>query len=371
MKTIAAVALEVGQPLEIIELDLEGPKEGEVLVEIKATGLCHSDMTAIQGGLPVLPPEKFPFVPGHEGAGVVLETGPGVSRVSEGDHVVPLYAPHCGTCPNCMGGKFSYCDHEDLSDVGTVMLDGTTRFSLNGAPVHHAIFCSTFSQYIVTTESAIAKIRPDAPFDKVCYVGCGVTTGVGAVLNEAKVEPGSTVAVFGLGGIGYNVIQGARIAGARRIIGVDINPAREALGLDYGMTDFINAAKSPDVVSDIHDLTGGGADYCFESAGKASVMLQAIRAANRARGHVVLIGAAMPGDDLVIHPNELVLGPTIHGTSFGSAIGPRDVPKYVDWYMDGILRIDEMITHNLALEDINHGFDLMTSGDSIRSVVTY
>ena len=370
MKTKAAVAFEPGCPLEILEVDLDGPKEGEVLVEIKATGLCHSDLVAMEAGLSILPPERFPFIPGHEGAGVVREIGAGVKRVEVGDHVVPLYAPHCGVCADCMSGKSSVCDIENLTGAGVVMRDGATRFSLKGTPVHHATFCSTFANFIVTDEAAIAKIRPDAPFDKACYVGCAVTTGVGAVLNEAKVEPGSTVAVFGLGGIGFNVIQGARIAGANRIIGVDVNSNREALAYKFGMTDFIDASKT-DPVEAIKDLTRGGADYVFESAGKALVMVQAIRSAHKAHGHVVLIGAAAPGDHLRIHPNELVLGPTIHGTNFGTAVGPRDVPKYIDWYMDGQLLIDELTTQTLALEEINRGFDLMISGESIRSVVVY
>lgn len=371
MKTRAAVAMEPNKPLEVMEVDLAGPREGEVLIEIKATGICHSDLVAIEGGLPVIPPEKFPFIPGHEGAGVVVETGPGVKRVGVGDHVVPLYMPHCGGCAECLTGKPHFCEIEASTEVGTVMTDGSTRFSIEGKPVYHALFCSTFSNFIVTPEAAIAKIRKDAPFDKVCYVGCGVTTGVGAVLNEAKVEPGATVAVFGLGGIGFNVIQGARIAGASRIIGIDINPGREALARKYGMTDFIDASLTDDVVDAVRELTGGGADYCFESAGIASVMLQAIRSANRARGHVVLIGAASPEDFLTIHPNELVLGPTIHGTNFGTAVGPRDVPRYIDWYMDGTLFLDEMITHTLPLDRINEGFELMRRGESIRSVVTF
>ena len=370
MKTRAAVALTPGKPLEIMEIDLGRPKEGEVLVEIKASGICHSDLVAINGGLPVLPPERFPFVPGHEGAGIVREVGPGVTRVKRDDHVVPLWLPHCGGCADCMSGKPHFCEIEDQTDVGTFMTDGTTRFSHAGAPVHHALFCSTFSNFIITPEAAIAKIRSDAPFEKVCYVGCGVTTGVGAVLNEAKVEPGASVAVFGLGGIGFNAIQGARIAGASTIIGVDVNPRREALARKFGMTHFVDASKN-DPVEAIHDLTRGGADYTFESAGKASVMLQAIRAAHRAHGHVVLIGAAAPEDVLKIHPNELVLGPTIHGTNFGTAVGPRDVPKYIDWYMNGQLMIDELITHTFDLDKINEGFDLMQRGESIRSVIVF
>ena len=370
MKTRAAIAVEPGRPLEIVEIDLQGPKEGEVLIEVKATGICHSDLVAMEGGLPVLPPEKFPFIPGHEGAGIVRDIGRGVTRVKKDDHVVPLWLPHCGGCAGCVSGKPHFCDIEGPTQVGAVMPDGTTRFSLSGQPVHHALFCSTFSNFIVTPEAAIAKIRSDAPFDKVCYVGCGVTTGIGAVLNEAKVEPGASVAVFGLGGIGFNAIQGARIAGASRIIGIDINPKREDLARKFGLTDFIDASKT-DPVEAIRDLTGGGADYTFESAGKTSVMLQAIRAAHRAHGHVVLIGAAAPDDFLKIHPNELVLGPTIHGTNFGTAVGPRDVPKYVDWYMNGQLMIDDLITHTFALEDIHKGFDLMQTGESIRSVVVF
>ena len=371
MKTKAAIAVSPGRPLEITELDLEGPKAGEVLVEIKATGLCHSDLVAINGDLPVLPANKFPFVPGHEGAGIVRDVGEGVTRVAPGDHVVPLFTPYCGTCANCMSAKPSFCALEDKTQVGSVMLDGSTRFSLGGKPVRHALFCSTFSNFTVTQEGALAKIRKDVPFNKACYVGCGVTTGVGAVINEAKVEPGATVAIFGLGGIGFNVIQGARIAGASRIIGIDVNPKREALARNYGMTDFLNPMNVMNIVEVIREMTGGGADYCFESVGKASVMLQAIRSAHRAHGHVVLIGAAAPDDFLKIHPNEIVLGPTIHGTNFGSAVGPRDVPRYLDWYVQGLLNLDEMITHFLPLEQINEGFELMKSGESIRTVVEF
>ena len=371
MKTKAAVAIEPRKPLVVTEVDLEGPKECEVLVEIKASGICHTDQVAMDLGLPSITETEFPFIPGHEGAGIVVEVGPGVSRVEVGDHVVPLYTPHCGSCSECISGKPHYCDIESQTSMGTVMTDGATRFSLDGKPVHHALFCSTFSNFIVTHEAAIAKIRKDVPLDKVCYVGCGVTTGVGAVLNEAKVEPGASVVVFGLGGIGFNVIQGARIAGASQIIGVDVNPSRQVLAQKYGMTDFVNAAVEPNIVEAVHDLTKGGADYCFESAGLSKVMLQAIRAAHPARGHVVLIGAAAPDDFLTIHPHELVLGPTIHGTNFGSAVGPRHVPQYVDWYAEGKLFIDDMITHTMPLNDINRGFDLMHQGESIRSVVTF
>ena len=363
------MAFAPNQPLVVTDVDLAGPTHGEVLIEIKASGICHTDQVAMSGEFPIFPPEKFPFIPGHEGAGIVVDVGPGVTRVAVGDHVVPLYAPHCGTCGECLSGKGHYCEIETPTEFGTVMTDGTTRFTLDGNPVYHALFCSTFANFIVTPEAAVAKIRNDVPFDKVCYVGCGVTTGVGAVLNEAKVEPGATVAVFGLGGIGFNVIQGARIAGAGRIIGIDINPRRESLARRYGMTDFIAATET--AVEAVRDLTGGGADYCFEAVGKSSVMLQAIRAAHPARGHVVLIGAAAADDFLTIHPSELVLGPTIHGTNFGSAVGPRDVPKYVDWYAEGRLFIDEMITHTLPLEQINKGFDLMRTGESIRSVVIF
>lgn len=371
MKTRAAVAFEPGAPLRIVDLDLEQPKAGEVLVEIKATGLCHTDLLAMSGDFPVIPPEKFPFVPGHEGAGVVLEVGEGVTRFQPGDHVVPLYAPHCGACPECLHVKPGFCEIEKTTEVGTVMTDGTTRFSFEGNPVHHSIFCSTFANHIVTPQAALAKIRKDVPFELACYVGCGVTTGVGAVLNEAKVRPGASVAVFGLGGIGFNVIQGAKLAGASQIIGLDINPDREALARDFGMTDFVNPSLVDDVIATLHDMTNGGVEYCFECVGKASVAAQAIRSAHPARGEVVLIGASGPEESLTLHPNELVLGPTVHGTNFGSAIGPRDVPKYLDWYVEGKLKIDEMITHRLTLDQINEGFDLMLSGNSIRSVVVY
>ncbi len=375
MKTQAAVAFEAGKPLEIVELDLEGPKAGEVLVEIKATGICHTDDFTLSGADPE---GLFPSVLGHEGAGVVVEVGAGVTSVKPGDHVIPLYTPECRECPSCLSRKTNLCTAIRATQGQGLMPDGTSRFSYKGKPVFHYMGCSTFSNYTVMPEIALAKIDSSAPFDKVCYVGCGVTTGVGAVLNTAKVEQGATAVVFGLGGIGLNVIQGLRMAGADMIIGVDLNNDKKSWGERFGMTHFVNPREiDGDIVSHLVAMTRrgadqiGGADYTFDCTGNVTVMRQALEASHRGWGKSVIIGVAGAGQEISTRPFQLVTGRTWMGTAFGGARGRTDVPKIVDWYMSGKIEIDPMITHTLRLEDINKGFELMHSGESIRSVVLY
>ena len=369
MKTRAAVAFEAKRPLEIVELDLEGPRAFEVLVEIKATGICHTDAYTLDGldseGL-------FPSVLGHEGAGIVREVGPGVTSVKVGDHVIPLYTPECRQCKSCLSRKTNLCTAIRATQGRGLMPDGTSRFSYKGAPIFHYMGCSTFSNYTVLPEIAVARIREDAPFDTACYIGCGVTTGVGAVVNTAKVEPGSNVVVFGLGGIGLNVIQGARLVGADRIIGVDLNPAKEDWGRRFGMTHFVNPRDiEGDIVAHLVALTDGGADYSFDCTGNTTVMRQALEACHRGWGVSVVIGVAEAGKEIATRPFQLVTGRVWKGSAFGGARGRTDTPRIVDWYMDGRIAIDPMITHRLSLEEINRGFDLMHAGESIRSVVVY
>jgi S-(hydroxymethyl)glutathione dehydrogenase/alcohol dehydrogenase len=369
MKTRAAVAFEKAKPLEIVEVDLEGPKAGEVLVEIKATGICHTDEFTISGADPE---GLFPAIMGHEGAGIVRELGPGVTSLAAGDHVIPLYTPECRECEYCLNPKTNLCQKIRATQGKGVMPDGTSRFSYKGRMIHHYMGCSTFSNFTVLPEIALARIRPDAPFDKVFYVGCGVTTGIGAVVNTAKVEPGSTAIVFGLGGIGLNVIQGLRLAGARMILGVDLNPAREEWGRRFGMTHFVNPASVPgDLVAHLVELTGGGADYTFECIGNVKVMRMALEACHKGWGESVIIGVAGAGQEIATRPFQLVTGRVWRGTAFGGARGRTDVPRIVDWYMDGLIEIDPMITHTLRLDEINRAFDLMHAGESIRSVVVY
>ena len=368
MQTRAAVAFSAGKPLEVIEVDLEGPKAGEVLVEIKATGICHTDAFTLSGDDPE---GTFPAILGHEGAGIVVEVGSGVKSVKPGDAVIPLYTPECRECDFCLHPKTNLCQSIRSTQGQGLMPDGSSRFSLDGEPILHYMGCSTFSNFTVMPEIALAKIREDAPFDKVCYIGCGVTTGVGAVAFDAKVEPGSTVAVFGLGGIGLNVIQGARMVSADRIIGVDINPTRAKLGTQFGMTDFINPKDVDDVTQAIIDLTGGGVDYSFECIGNIDTMRQALECCHKGWGESFIIGVAGAGQEISTRPFQLVTGRSWRGTAFGGARGRTDVPRIVDWYMDGKIEIDPLITHTLALEDINSAFDLMHAGASIRSVVVY
>ena len=367
MKTQAAVAFEAGKPLEICEVDLQGPKEGEVLVELKATGVCHTDAFTLSGDDPE---GLFPSILGHEGAGIVVEVGPSVSSVKPGDHVIPLYTAECRKCEFCLHPKTNLCQAVRETQGQGVMPDGTSRFSLNGKPLMHYMGCSTFSNYTVLPEISLAKVREDAPFDKICYIGCGVTTGIGAVIFQAKVEIGSTVAVFGLGGIGLNVIQGSKLAGASRIIGIDINSDRESLGEKFGMTDFINPNKVENVVDQIIQITGG-VDYSFECIGNVEVMRQALECCHKGWGESYIIGVAGAGQEISTRPFQLVTGRSWKGTAFGGARGRTDVPKIVDWYMDNKINIDELITHTMKLEDINNAFDLMHSGESIRSVVVY
>jgi S-(hydroxymethyl)glutathione dehydrogenase/alcohol dehydrogenase len=375
MKTRAAVAFAAGKPLEIVEVDLEGPKAGEVLIEIKATGICHTDDFTLSGADPE---GLFPSILGHEGAGVVVDVGPGVSSLKKGDHVIPLYTPECRECYSCRSGKTNLCTAIRATQGQGLMPDGTSRFSFEGKPIFHYMGCSTFSNYTVMPEIAVAKIDPAAAFDKVCYVGCGVTTGIGAVINTAKVEIGSTAVVFGLGGIGLNVIQGLRLAGADMIIGVDINNGKKEWGERFGMTHFVNPTEiGEDVVPYIVNLTKrrgdliGGADYTFDCTGNTKVMRQALECAHRGWGKSVIIGVAGAGQEISTRPFQLVTGRTWMGTAFGGAKGRTDVPKIVDWYLNGKIEIDPMITHTLRLEDINKGFDMMHSGESIRSVVVY
>lgn len=368
MKTRAAVAWKPGAPLSIETVDLEGPKAGEVLVEIKATGICHTDQFTLSGADPE---GLFPAILGHEGAGVVVDVGPGVTTLRREDHVIPLYTPECRQCKFCLSRKTNLCQQIRSTQGRGLMPDATSRFSLDGKPILHYMGTSTFSNYIVVPEIALAKIRPDAPFDKVCYIGCGVTTGVGAVLFTAKVEAGANVVVFGLGGIGLNVIQGAKMVGAGKIIGVDINPAREAMARQFGMTDFINPKDVPNVVDAIVLLTDGGADYSFECVGNTTLMRQALECCHKGWGKSVIIGVAGAGQEIATRPFQLVTGREWKGSAFGGARGRTDVPKIVDWYMDGKIAIDPLITHTLKLEEINHGFELMERGESIRSVVVY
>lgn len=368
METKAAVAFAAGQPLSVETVSLDGPGAGEVLVEIKATGICHTDAYTLSGadseGI-------FPSILGHEGAGIVQEVGAGVTSVAPGDHVIPLYTPECRQCKFCLSGKTNLCGAIRETQGKGVMPDGTSRFSLGGDPLYHYMGTSTFSNFTVLPEIALAKIRPDAPFDKVCYIGCGVTTGLGAVINTAKVEPGANVAVFGLGGIGLNVIQGARMVGADRIIGVDLNNDKRALAEQFGMTDFINPGEVSDVVEAIVDLTDGGVDYSFECIGNTDVMRQALECCHKGWGESVIVGVAAAGKEISTRPFQLVTGRVWKGTAFGGARGRTDVPKIVDWYMQGKINIDDLITHTLVLEDINKGFDMMHHGESIRSVVVY
>ncbi len=368
MKTRAAVAWKAGAPLSIETVDLEGPKAGEVLVEIKATGICHTDQFTLSGADPE---GLFPAILGHEGAGVVVDVGPGVTSLRRDDHVIPLYTPECRQCKFCLSRKTNLCQQIRSTQGRGLMPDATSRFSLDGKPILHYMGTSTFSNYIVVPEIALAKIRPDAPFDKVCYIGCGVTTGVGAVLFTAKVEAGANVVVFGLGGIGLNVIQGAKMVGAGKIIGVDINPAREAMARQFGMTDFVNPKDVPDVVDAIVQLTDGGADYSFECIGNTQVMRQALECCHKGWGKSIIIGVAAAGQEISTRPFQLVTGREWKGSAFGGARGRTDVPKIVDWYMDGKISIDPLITHTLKLEEINHGFELMERGESIRSVVVF
>src|ERR1700750_1966913 len=369
MKTRGAVAFEAKKPLEIVELDLEGPKAGEVLVEIKATGICHTDAYTLDGfdseGI-------FPSILGHEGAGIVREVGPGVTSVKAGDHVIPLYTPECRQCKSCLSQKTNLCTAIRATQGQGVMPDGTSRFSVNGEKIHHYMGCSTFANFTVLPEIAVAKIREDAPFEKVCYIGCGVTTGIGAVINTAKVEPGARVVVFGLGGIGLNVLQGARLAGAEMIVGVDLNPRRKEMAEKFGMTHFVNPSDvQGDLVPYLVDLTQGGADYTFECIGNTKVMRQALECAHRGWGKSVVLGVAGAGQEISTRPFQLVTGRVWMGSAFGGARGRTDVPRIVDWYMDKKINIDDLITHVMPVEKINDAFDLMHKGESIRSVVTF
>jgi S-(hydroxymethyl)glutathione dehydrogenase/alcohol dehydrogenase len=370
MRTRAAVAIEAGKPLEIMDVNLEGPRAGEVLVEIKATGICHTDEFTLSGADPE---GLFPAILGHEGAGVVLEVGEGVTSVKPGDHVIPLYTPECRECEYCLHPKTNLCQAIRSTQGQGLMPDGTSRFStLDGDPILHYMGCSTFSNHTVLPEIAVAKVREDAPFDKICYIGCGVTTGIGAVINTAKVEIGSRCIVFGLGGIGLNVIQGLRLAGADQIVGVDLNTDKKSMAEKFGMTDFVNPDEvDGDLVAYLVDLTKGGADYTFDATGNVQVMRAALESAHKGWGESVIIGVAPAGAEIATRPFQLVTGRVWRGTAFGGARGRTDVPKIVDWYMDGKIEIDPMITHTLSLDDINKGFDLMHAGESIRSVVVY
>ena len=376
MRTRAAVAVAAGKPLEIMEVNLEGPKAGEVLVEIKATGICHTDEFTLSGADPE---GLFPAILGHEGAGIVIECGPGVTTLKPGDHVIPLYTPECRQCPSCLSQKTNLCTAIRSTQGQGLLPDGTTRFSmLDGTPIHHYMGCSTFANHTVVPEIALAKVRDDAPFDKICYIGCGVTTGIGAVINTAKVEIGAKAVVFGLGGIGLNVIQGLRLAGADMIIGVDLNNDKEEWGRRFGMTHFVNPKEiEGSIVPHLVNMTKtpfdqiGGADYSFDCTGNVKVMRDALECTHRGWGVSVVIGVAPAGAEIQTRPFQLVTGRVWKGTAFGGARGRTDVPQIVDWYMDGKIEIDPMITHTLSLEDINKGFDLMHSGESIRSVVVY
>ena len=369
MDTRAAVAHQAGKPLVIESVKVEGPKEGEVLVEIRATGICHTDEFTLSGADPE---GLFPAILGHEGAGVVVDTGPGVTSVAKGDHVIPLYTPECRQCDYCTSGRTNLCQAIRVTQGEGVMPDGSSRFSLGKQSIYHYMGTSTFANHTVLPEIAVAKVREDAPFDKICYIGCGVTTGLGAVMNTAKVRPGDNVVVFGLGGIGLNVIQGARIAGANLIVGVDINPKRKAMAEKFGMTHFVDPNEvEGDLVPYIVDLTKGGADYSFECIGNVEVMRQALECCHKGWGESIIIGVAGAGQEIATRPFQLVTGRVWRGTAFGGAKGRTDVPRIVDWYMDGKINIDDLITHTLPLNDINKAFDLMHAGESIRSVVTY
>ncbi len=369
MDVRAAVAFAAGKPLEIVTVQLDGPKYGEVMIELKATGICHTDAFTLSGDDPE---GAFPAILGHEGAGVVVEVGPGVTSLVKGDHVIPLYTPECRQCEYCLNPKTNLCQAIRETQGRGVMPDGTGRFSYKGKPVLHYMGCSTFANFSVLPEIALAKVRKDAPFDKICYIGCGVTTGVGAVINTAKVEPGSKVVVFGLGGIGLNVIQAARLVGASQIVGVDINPARRAVAERFGMTHFVNPKDTEnDLVPFLVSLTGGGADYSFECIGNVDVMRQALECCHKGWGEAIIIGVAGAGQEIRTRPFQLVTGRVWRGTAFGGARGRTDVPKIVDWYMDGKINIDDLITHTMPLTDINCAFDLMHRGESIRSVVVY
>jgi S-(hydroxymethyl)glutathione dehydrogenase / alcohol dehydrogenase len=369
MDTRAAVAFAAGQPLSIETVQLEGPRAGEVLVELKATGICHTDKYTLSGADPE---GLFPCILGHEGAGVVLEVGAGVKSVKPGDHVIPLYTPECRECKSCTSRKTNLCTAIRATQGKGLMPDGSSRFSHKGKPVLHYMGCSTFAKHTVLPEIALAKVRPDAPFDKICYIGCGVTTGIGAVIFTAKVEPGANVVVFGLGGIGLNVIQGARLAGADMIVGIDTNPAREQLARQFGMSHFVNPKDlKGDLVAHIVELTRGGADYSFECVGNTTLMRQALECCHRGWGVSTIIGVAAAGQEISTRPFQLVTGRRWQGTAFGGARGRTDVPRIVDWYMERKIRIDELITHVLPLERINEGFELMARGESIRSVVVY
>ena len=370
MKTRAAVVFEAGKPLEIVEVDLEGPKEGEVLVEIKATGVCHTDEFTRSGADPE---GLFPAILGHEGAGIVVDVGPGVKHLKKGDHVIPLYTPECRECEYCLNPKTNLCQAIRSTQGRGLMPDGTSRFSYKGQTIHHYMGCSTFSNHTVLPEIALAKIRPDAPFDKVCYIGCGVTTGIGAVINTAKAEPGCKGVVFGLGGIGLNVIQGLQMIGAEMIVGVDLNDDKKEWGERFGMTHFVNPATvgMDNLTNHLVELTGGGADYSFECIGNTKVMRQALECCHKGWGESIIIGVAGAGQEISTRPFQLVTGRVWRGSAFGGARGRTDVPKIVDWYMQGHIQIDPMITHTMPLEDINKAFDLMHSGESIRSVVLF
>ncbi|TNF86088.1 MAG: S-(hydroxymethyl)glutathione dehydrogenase/class III alcohol dehydrogenase [Gammaproteobacteria bacterium] len=367
MDTKAAVAFAAGEPLKVETVQLEGPRAGEVLVEVKATGICHTDAYTLSGADPE---GLFPSIMGHEGAGVVVEVGEGVKTLKPGDHVIPLYIPECRACKACTSGKTNLCIAIRDTQGQGLMPDGSSRFSLNGDRLFHYMGTSTFSNYTVVPEIALAKIREDAPFDKVCYIGCGVTTGIGAVINTAKVEPGANVAVFGLGGIGLNVIQGAKLVGANRIVGVDLNPDKVELATKFGMTDFVNP-KDGDPVEAILELTDGGADYSFECIGNVNTMRQALECCHRGWGESTIIGVAGAGEEISTRPFQLVTGRVWRGTAFGGAKSRTQVPQIVDWYMDGKINIDDLITHTMPLEEINTAFDLMHEGKSIRSVVIY
>ncbi len=369
MDTRAAVAHAAGQPLEVETVQLAGPKDGEVLVEIKATGICHTDEFTLSGADPE---GLFPAILGHEGAGVVVDTGPGVTSVARGDHVIPLYTPECRQCEYCLSGKTNLCQAIRETQGRGLMPDGTSRFSAGGEMIHHYMGTSTFSNFTVLPEIALAKIREDAPFDKVCYIGCGVTTGIGAVINTAKVEPGANAVVFGLGGIGLNVLQGLRLVGADIIVGVDTNPSKRALAEKFGMTHFVNPNEvEGDLVAHLVDVTKGGADYSFECIGNTGVMRTALECCHKGWGESVIIGVAGAGQEIATRPFQLVTGRVWRGTAFGGAKGRTQVPKIVDWYMEGKINIDDLITHVMPLEKINDAFDLMHKGESIRSVVTF
>jgi len=369
METRAAVALEAGKPLSIETVNLDGPRDGEVLVEIKATGVCHTDEFTLSGADPE---GLFPAILGHEGAGVVVDVGKGVTSVKKGDHVIPLYTPECRECDYCTSGRTNLCQAIRETQGQGVMPDGTSRFSIGKEKLFHYMGTSTFSNYTVLPEIAVAKVREDAPFEKICYIGCGVTTGIGAVINTARVEPGDNVVVFGLGGIGLNVIQGARLVGANKIVGVDLNPDRKAIAEAFGMTHFVNPSEvEGDLVPYLVDLTNGGADHSFECIGNVEVMRQALECCHKGWGKSTIIGVAPAGAEIATRPFQLVTGRVWQGTAFGGAKGRADVPKIVDWYMDGKINIDDLITHVMPLDDINDAFDLMHKGESIRSVVTF